>query len=123
MSDPSASGAKTGGNDALARIASQDASQIHALLERQLITADLCKLMISQLGSACGVSGPALLQLTQLGADLMRSFPTLSFAQQLSWLRADLSLREAIYAQDDRRAKSWNHAVDDASYHAMVQRM
>lgn len=113
-------------NDAMARISSQDTSQIYALYTRSEISLDVYNLIISQLGSACSALGPAFTQLTQRGVDLMKSYSSLSFAQQTLWIRADLRFREAVYAQDHRDfcfRQGQASTANDISVYAISQRM
>lgn len=113
-------------NDAMARVSSQDTSLIYGSFMRSEISQDVYNLMISQLANTCGAPGHAFAQLTQKGVDLMKSYSNLSFEQQISWIRADLRVREAIYVQDDREIRS-RHAQSGRSYnaslHAIAQRM
>lgn len=113
-------------NDALARISSQDIGEFYALLKGQVISPTIYELMISQLEIACARVAPgpepAFVHLTQKGVELMRSYSALSYSQQLSWIRTDMRVREAIYARDQRIIQS-QPPQNNLDYHAMAQRM
>lgn len=104
-------------SQAQCRVYQQDRPVVEGAFRQNTITFSMRQIMLSHLSFYCyrGVlnGAPCTLsegQLTNMGTWLLQQYPALSMEEQVTWLRADLQVRESISTKDQQILKLDNIA-------------